>query len=45
VTFLAALGIAAVACGVLEIGWRLAGWVDRTPGLPNLGLAIDEEGD
>jgi cation-transporting ATPase E len=43
VTFLAALGIAAVACGVLEIGWRLAGWVDRTPGLPNLGLAIDED--
>jgi cation-transporting ATPase E len=24
-----ALGIAAVACSVLEVGWRVAGWVDR----------------
>src|SRR5690606_15874469 len=43
VTFFAALGIAAVACGVLEIGWRLAGWVDRQPNLPNLGLVDDDE--
>ncbi len=24
-----ATGIGAIACGVLEIGWRIAGWVDR----------------
>ncbi len=26
---LVATGIGAIACGVLEIGWRIAGWVDR----------------
>lgn len=26
---LAAFGIAAIACAVLEIGWRVFGWVDR----------------
>ncbi len=26
---LVAVGIAAVACAVLEVGWHLAGWVDR----------------
>lgn len=26
---LAAFGTGAAACGVLEIGWRVAGWVDR----------------
>ncbi len=26
---LAAVGVGAIACGVLEIGWRIAGWVDR----------------
>ena len=24
-----AVGIAAIACSVLEVGWRVAGWVDR----------------
>ncbi len=26
---LVAVGIAAIACAVLEVGWHLAGWVDR----------------
>jgi cation-transporting P-type ATPase E len=26
---LVACGVGAIACGVLEVGWRLAGWVDR----------------
>jgi cation-transporting ATPase E len=43
VTFLAALGIGAIACGVLELGWRVAGWVDRTPGLPDLGLTDPDD--
>ncbi len=43
VVFFAGIGIAAIACGVLEIAWRGAGWVDRTPGLPDLGLVPDDE--
>lgn len=43
VVFFAAIGIAAIACGVLEIIWRAAGWVDRTPGLPDLGLASEDD--
>jgi cation-transporting ATPase E len=39
---MAALGIAAIACGVLELGWRLAGWVDRNPRLPDLGVSVDD---
>jgi cation-transporting ATPase E len=42
-TFFASLGIAAIACAVLELGWRLAGWVDRTPGLPDLGLVDPDD--
>lgn len=42
VVTLAAIGIAAIACGVLEIGWRAAGWVDRNPSLPDLGLGADD---
>ena len=26
---LVAVGIAAIACAVLELGWHIAGWVDR----------------
>ncbi len=40
--FLAAIGIAAIACGVLELSWHVAGWVDRRPGLPDLGIALDD---
>jgi cation-transporting ATPase E len=42
VVTLAAIGIAAIACGVLEVGWRAAGWVDRNPALPDLGLGADD---
>jgi cation-transporting ATPase E len=41
--FLACIGIGAIACGFLELGWRFAGWVDRTPGLPTLGIVVDDE--
>jgi hypothetical protein len=40
---LATIGIAAIACGILEIAWRAAGWVDRKPGLPDLGITIDDD--
>ncbi|MEZ5142602.1 MAG: cation-translocating P-type ATPase [Acidimicrobiales bacterium] len=36
VTELAVIGIAAIACMVLELGWRLAGWRDRIEGKPEL---------
>ncbi len=42
VMLLASVGVAAIACGLLEVMWRAAGWVDRRPGLPDLGLAADE---
>jgi cation-transporting ATPase E len=35
---LLAVGIAATACAVLELGWRIAGWVDRHTSI-NLELA------
>jgi cation-transporting ATPase E len=43
VVSLAAIGIASLACSLLEIGWRAAGWVDRNPRLPDLGLAVDDD--
>ena len=43
VVFFAAIGVAAIACGVLEILWRAAGWIDRTPGLPDLGIAPEDD--
>jgi cation-transporting ATPase E len=42
VVTLAAIGIAAIACSLLEVGWRAAGWVDRNPRLPDLGLGVDD---
>src|SRR5690606_9783003 len=39
---LTALAIAALACLMLEAGWRLAGWVDRNPRLPDLGVSVDD---
>jgi cation-transporting ATPase E len=42
VVSLAAIGIASLACALLEIGWRAAGWVDRNPRLPDLGLTPEE---
>ena len=35
---LIAVGVAAVACTVLEIGWHVAGWVDRNTSI-NLDMA------
>jgi cation-transporting ATPase E len=35
---LVAVGLGAAACGTLELGWRLAGWVDRNTSI-NLELA------
>jgi cation-transporting ATPase E len=35
---LVAFAVAAVACGVLEIGWHVAGWVDRNTNI-NLEMA------
>jgi hypothetical protein len=33
-----AVAIAAIACAVLEVGWRVAGWVDRNTSV-NLEMA------
>jgi cation-transporting ATPase E len=36
IELLATIGIAAIACAVLEVGWRVAGVVDRRSGRPEL---------